>query len=85
MTAAKSDTYTFTHKGETYIIPSVKAMPMGVMRKASKAQSEFEQAFIILEQVCGEDSPELAAIDTMLADEFASFVKGWTQGAPLGE
>jgi hypothetical protein len=82
---AKSETYTFTHKGKTYEIPSVTAMPIGVMRKAAKAESEFSQAFIILEQVCGEDSPELAAIDTMLADEFAAFIKGWTQGAPLGE
>jgi hypothetical protein len=82
---ANSETYTFTHKGKTHTIPSVKSMPIGVMRKASKADSEFSQAFIILEQVCGEDSPELAAIDTMLADEFANFVKGWTQGAPLGE
>lgn len=84
MTAA-NDTYTFTHNGKTFEIPSVQAMPIGVIRKASKADSEFQQAFIILEQVCGEDSKELAAIDSMRADEFQAFLKGWTQGAPLGE
>ena len=42
-------------------------------------------AFTILEIVIGENSAELAALDTLNSSEFAEWMKGWTQGAGVGE
>lgn len=78
-------TYKFEHKGETFEIPAFTELPIGVIRKSRKATDEADQAFTIIETVCGEDSKELAAIDEMNASEFEKFITGWTQGASLGE
>lgn len=78
-------TFDFDHAGVTYTIPAFSALPIGVVRKSRKAKDEADQAFTIIESVCGEDSPELAAIDSMLPDEFQAFIAGWTQGAAVGE
>lgn len=77
--------YSFDHNGKTYTIPLFAEVPMGALRKARKAQDDADKVFIILEEVLPEGSPELAAIDTMNGAAFAEFLKGWTQGAPLGE
>lgn len=81
----KSKTYTFTHDGKTYSIPSFASLPMGVLRKSRKAKDESDQAFMIIETVMGEDSPELAAVDSMDATAFGEWLQGWTQGATVGE
>ena len=78
-------TYSFNHKGETFTIPLFAEVPMGALRKARKAEDDADKVFIILEEVLPEGSPELAAIDSMNGAAFAEFLKGWTQGAPLGE
>lgn len=83
MTAPK--TYTFEHGGKKFTIPAFTALPMGAIRKARKAKDEADQAFTILEAVMPEDSPELAAVDSMAAEEFNAWLAGWTQGAPVGE
>jgi len=83
MTAPK--TYTFEHKGKTFTIPAFDSLPMGAIRKARKAKDEADQAFTILEAVMPEDSPELAAVDSMAAPEFNEWLNGWTQGSPVGE
>ena len=83
MTASK--TYTFEHKGKKFTIPAMNALPMGVLRKSRKSEDSMDRAFIILEELMGEDSPELKAVDTMDAEQFNAFLEGWTQGAPLGE
>ena len=83
MTAPK--TYTFEHKGKKHTIPAFNALPMGAIRKARKAKDEADQAFTILEAVMPEDSPELAAVDSMAAEEFNAWLEGWTQGASVGE
>ena len=83
MTASK--TYTFEHNGKKFTIPAMSALPMGVIRKSRKATDDVDRAFMILETVMGEDSPELAAVDSMDADQFNDFLIGWTQKAPLGE
>ncbi|HLP97654.1 MAG TPA: hypothetical protein VK149_04335 [Sideroxyarcus sp.] len=77
--------YTFTHNGDKFEIPSFSALPVGVIRKARRAKDEADQAFTILETVMGEDSPELAAVDSMTTEEFQAFIKGWTEGASVGE
>lgn len=83
MTASK--TYTFEHNGKKFTIPAMSALPMGVLRKSRKSEDSMDRAFIILEELMGEDSPELKAVDTMDAEQFNAFLEGWTQGAPLGE
>lgn len=80
-----SKTFEFTHDGETFQIPSFTSLPIGVIRKSRKAKDEADQVFTILEGITGEDSPALAAIDSMSMDEFQVFMADWTQGAPVGE
>jgi len=77
--------YKFQHDGKSYSVPAFSALPMGALRKARKAKDEADQAFTIIEFVMGEDSKELAVIDSMTLTEFQEFMEGWTQGAPLGE
>lgn len=83
MTASK--TYTFEHNGKKFTIPAMDALPMGVLRKSRKAADEMDRAFMIIEELMGEDSPELKAVDTMNPEQFNEFLTGWTQGAALGE
>lgn len=82
---AAKKTYTFEHEGKSFTIPSFSALPVGAIRKARKAKDDADQAFTILENVLGEDSPELAAVDAMDPEAFEAFLTGWTQGAPVGE
>lgn len=81
----KSKTYTFTHNGTDHTIPAFASLPIGVIRKSRKASDDGDKAFIILETIMGEGSPELNAVDSMDAAEFNEFLKGWTQGASVGE
>lgn len=78
-------TFSFDHGGETYTIPAFAALNMGTLRKARKGKDDMDTTFIILESVLSEDDPALAAIDEMGVAEFTDFIKGWTQGAGLGE
>lgn len=82
---AAEETYTFTQNGVEYTIPAIVALPVGVSRKARKAADDADRVFIMLEEAMGEDSPELAAVDTMNAEQFDAFLRGWTQGAGVGE
>lgn len=77
--------YKFEHDGKTYSVPAFTALPMGALRKARKAKDDADQAFTILEFVMGEDSEELAVIDSMSMEQFQAWMEGWTQGAPVGE
>lgn len=82
---AAKKTHTFESEGKSYTIPAFSALPVGAVRKARKAKDDADQAFTILENVLGEDSPELAAVDAMDSEAFEAFLTGWTQGAPVGE
>lgn len=75
----------FTVDGEDYSIPKFATLPMGVIRKARKAEDETNMVFDILEAAVGEDSDEIAAIDRMTGTEFQVFLKGWMHGASVGE
>jgi hypothetical protein len=79
------DGFEFEQNGKTYRIPSFKDLPTGALRRARSATDDLDKAFLIVEGVLGEDSPELKAIDRMTISEFGEFVKAWTQGAPVGE
>lgn len=80
-----SKTFTFHHNGEDFTIPAFTALPIGVVRKSRKGKDDADTAFMILENVMGEDSKELAAVDSMSQDEFGKFLEAWTQGAGVGE
>lgn len=82
---AKSKTFTFTHAGEDFTIPSFSALPMGALRKTRKLKDETDKVFTIIESAVGVDSPALDALDSMSGEEFEAFLSAWTQGAPLGE
>jgi hypothetical protein len=77
--------YTFEHNKKTYEIPFFTELPMGAIRKARKATDDIDKAFIIIEELLGENAPALEALDTMKSAEFQKFLEGWTQGAPMGE
>lgn len=77
--------YTYNHDGKKFSIPVFSSLPMGAIRKARKGENEGDQVFILLETALGEDSKELAIIDSMNASEFEKFLSEWTGGAPLGE
>jgi hypothetical protein len=78
-------TYKFEIKGTDYEVPLLKDAPIGVIRKSRKAANDMDAAFLILEFMLGEDSPELEAVDSLSTTEFGDWMKGWTQGASLGE
>jgi hypothetical protein len=83
MTAPK--TFDFEHNGKKFQIPTFDSLPMGAIRKGRKAKDEGDAVFTILESLLAEDSAELAAIDSMSADQFTKFIEAWTQGAGVGE
>lgn len=83
--AKKSDMFEFEQGGKKYRIPGFKSIPTGALRKARAATDDLDKAFLIIEHVMGEGSPELNAVDNMTVAEFGEFVQGWTQGAPMGE
>lgn len=74
--------YKIEHGGKTVELPDFKEMPVGVIRKARKADPE-DAMWLILEEILPEK--QLAVIDTMSLSEFTQAMKGWTQGADLGE
>lgn len=81
----KSSEFTFDYAGKSYTIPAFSSLPTGVLRKARKGVNDADTTFLILETLLTEDSPELTAIDAMNQTEFGEFIKGWTQGAGVGE
>ena len=78
-------TFSFVVEGETFTIPALNVLPVGLLRKARKLSSDVDQSFFMVEAVMGEDSPEMEALDKMSPTEFNDFLMGWTQRAPLGE
>jgi hypothetical protein len=80
-----ANVYKFDFKGKSYSVPKFDELPMGALRKARKAETDIDKAFIIIEEILGDDSAEIKVLDQMNKDEFAKFVEGWAQGAPLGE
>ena len=77
--------YKFDFNKVTYEIPYFSELPMGAIRKARKATDDIDKAFIIIEELLGENAEALKALDSMKAAEFQKFLEGWTQGAPMGE
>lgn len=82
---AKKAQYEFEIDGKTYTVPAFKDIPMGAIRKARHAKDETDMAFTILEEVTGDDSEVLDALDQMNAAQFGEWLSGWMQGASVGE
>lgn len=80
-----AEIYKFEHAGKKYSMPAFGSLPIGALRAARKATDDADKAFIIIEFLLGEESPEMKAIDTMSAKEFTTWLEGWTQGSPVGE
>lgn len=74
--------YTIEHKGKKVTLPEFRELPVGVIRKARK-ESPDEMMWVVIESVLSDK--ELDILDTMSLEEFNEAMKGWTQGAPLGE
>lgn len=77
--------FQFTQGGKKFEVPTFTDLPMGVIRKSRKAEDDADRVFIIIEEMLGEGSKELDAIDAMTQEEFTTFITEWTQGAGLGE
>jgi hypothetical protein len=76
---------TFEHAGKTYSLPNIQEVKPGAWRKARKGTDEMDKAFLLLEIVLGEDSPELAALDELEPEAFNAVIEQWMQGATPGE
>jgi hypothetical protein len=74
--------YTIEHNGKKIVLPAFTNLPVGVIRKVRKMDTD-EQMWFMLESVL--DEKGLALVDTMSLAEFTEAMNGWTQGAPLGE
>lgn len=74
--------YTIEHNGKKITLPGFKDLPVGIIRKARNVNQD-EAMWLMLEELL--DEKQLAIIDTMTLSEFTEAMKGWTQGAPLGE
>lgn len=75
-------TYKIEHNGKTVELPDFKELPVGLIRKARKAEQD-ELMWIVLETVL--DEKDLDIVDSMSMTDFTTAMTGWTQGAPLGE
>lgn len=73
-----------TSKGDL-TLPHFRLVPFGALRKARKSQDELDQISTLIELVCGEDSDELALLDSLPSPEVLIMFSEWTQGASLGE
>ncbi len=78
-------TFTFTHKGKEYTIPSINALSSGIIRKTRKIEDELDKTYTIIELMLGENAEALEALDEMDISEFSKFAEEWTQGVSVGE
>lgn len=74
--------YTIEHNNKKVVLPTFTNLPVGVIRKARKMESD-EQMWFMLESVL--DDKAMAIVDSMSLGEFTEAMNGWTQGAPVGE
>jgi hypothetical protein len=77
--------FTFEHNGKTFELPDPNTFKAGALRKSRKGIDPADKMFTLLEEVLGEDSEVLAAIDDMEAEELNEIVNGWLKGVSLGE
>lgn len=66
-------------------LPHFAHIPGGALRKARKQDDQLDQFYTLLETALGEDSDELAFIDSLTITEQGELFQQWTQGAQVGE
>jgi hypothetical protein len=66
-------------------LPHFAKITGGPLRKARKAQNEMDQFYTLIEELCGDPSPELDLLDKLPVIEQGELFQKWTQGAQLGE
>lgn len=76
--------YMFTVDGTDYFIPHAAQIPSGMLRKVRKLP-QIDGTFTILEELLGENSPELAALDSLPLGELNKTLNDWMGGASMGE
>ncbi len=69
----------------TLTLPHFSRINGGALRKARKAANEMDQFFTLIEEFCGDPSPELAHLDRLPLVELGELFVQWTQGASVGE
>lgn len=82
---AQPTTVEFETSLGTLILPHFSRINGGALRKARKAENEVDAFFIIIEEFCGEPSPELDHLDRLPLVELGQLFLDWTQGATVGE
>lgn len=84
----ESSTFVYEFKsGKRVELPAFQSlMTFGRARRLRKLD-EAEQTFALVEEVCGEDSPEIATLDEMDLEETAAFFSAWQShsGVSVGE
>lgn len=68
-------------------LPSMTWLKPGLIRKIRKLNGT-DRLYTLLEEILGEDSPEMKIVDDMDPDAFADMCKAWndhSQGVGLGE
>lgn len=78
-------TVTFETSLGELVLPHFSRINGGALRKARKAQDQMDQFFIIIEEFCGDPSPELDHLDKLPVIELGELFMQWTQGVGLGE
>lgn len=76
--------FMFTVDGTDYFLPRAAQIPSGLIRKVRKLE-QMDGTFTILETMLGEDSAEIAALDSLPIIELNKVLNDWMQGASLGE
>ena len=66
-------------------LPHFSRINGGALRKARKAENEMDQFFVLIEEFCGDPSPELEHLDKLPLVELGRLFLEWTQGAGVGE
>ncbi len=74
--------YSIENNGKTVELPEFGQLPVGILRKARKAE-ESEQTWFILEELLSDK--DLKVIDSLPTSEFVKHMKAWTEGVSLGE
>lgn len=79
------DDFTWDHDGQIITLPPASKVKAGVIRRATKLDSEVAQIFAVMENLA---SPEaLDVIDDMDLDQLGEFFLAWQEhsGSRLGE
>jgi len=78
-----TEKFHYQYDGDNIVIPHVKQLPTGVLRRARKLEG-IDQAFTILEDIAAD---HIDVIDRMPLSDLEQFLSAWQEasGVSLGE